>query len=135
MPNFDRVVIKADARHPRNIHLAVHPFRMPGPVAILVAGLYDPPGVPPSKRPLADRLWEGIPGLLALFFSNGKITIQHSGLFPDEEIITAATEIIAPHLEEQLALDRLGRSNGVGQPLPDLDRPGGLAGVRADQPH
>jgi hypothetical protein len=124
MPNFDRVVIKADARHPGNIHLAVHPFRMPKRVVILVAGLYDPPGVPPSKRPLADRLWEGIPGLLALFFSNGEITIQHSGLFPDEEIITAATAIITPHLEEQLVLDRLGQSDGAGEPPQDPERSG-----------
>jgi hypothetical protein len=113
VPNFDRVVIKADARSSTNIHLAVHPFRMPRPVAMLSAGPYEDLGLPPSKRPLADQLWEGIPGLSALFFSNGNITINHSGLFPDAEIIAAATEIIAPHLEEQLVLDRLGQPDQV----------------------
>jgi hypothetical protein len=107
IPNFNRVIVKADTGQSRNIHLAVHPFRMPRIAMMSMAGMYDYYGVPPAKQPLAERLWSEIPGLRTLFFRNGEITIQHNGLFSDEEIVQAATAIITPHLEEQLSLEQL----------------------------
>lgn len=56
------------------------------------------------KCRLADALFEGIPGLTRLFFTNGNITIQHSGAFPGKDILAAAKAIIQPALEAQLAL-------------------------------
>lgn len=64
--------------------------------------------LPAWQTDLADELWDGIPGLNTLFFHNGSITIQHSGLFEDAEIIDAATRIITPFLQTQLTLDMLG---------------------------
>ncbi len=107
-PDFNRVVIRNRTQDEKNIHLAVHPFKCDGLRQINVKGDYTDifKGLPPDWMiHLADDLWDGIPGLARLFFSNGQITIQHTGTFDDKEIIEAAKEIIEPFLTEQLTLD------------------------------
>ncbi len=59
------------------------------------------------QKNLAGSLWDEIPGIAILFFLNGEITIQHQGIFSDEEIIEAATEIIEPFLVENHNLNNL----------------------------
>ncbi len=110
---FDQVVIRNKTERARNIHLAVHPFAqarllcMDSPTNY---GLYsnDPEAEWSEElKALAAQLWEGIPGLDALLFANGTITIQHCGVFDDAEIIKAAAEIIRPVLEKTLAFQKL----------------------------
>lgn len=111
--NFDRVIIKDVTRTETNIHLAVHPFTTPNAELVMMMSRerYQSPSgteLPEWQQRLADALWDGIPGLDTLFFNNGEITLQHTGVFSDAEIIEAAEEIIRPVLETQLTLKKLG---------------------------
>ena len=110
--NFNRVVIREQTQHENNIHLAVHPFKTPNATLYLMmtAHNYDSfrkPEMPQYMKDLADKLWNSIPGLSTLFFGNGKITLQHVGVFTDTEIVEAATPIITEVLEANLALENL----------------------------
>lgn len=110
---FDKVVIRNKTEQEHNIHLAVHPFPVDGMIRS-----FDHSGdrdtlfnesepLPEWQGKLVDTLYERIPGLQALFFRNGGITLQHSGVFDDEAIITEAEAILRPVLEENLRLKRL----------------------------
>ena len=108
MGRFDRVVIRDRTEHQGNIHLAVHPFKCDGLRRIENPGDYmdiRKGPLPDYLASLADALWDGIPGLTRLFFSNGQITLQHTGVFDDKEIVAAARELLEPILETNLALD------------------------------
>lgn len=108
MPDFNRVVIRDRTENAHNIHLAVHPFRCDSPRKIDSQGdymnIFKGP-LPDWLARLADGLWDAIPALTCLLFRNGEITIQHTGVFDDKEIVEAAKEIIEPFLTEQLTLD------------------------------
>lgn len=106
--DFDRVVIKDVTRMENNIHLAVHPFSTPNAELIMMMSKNRFVELPEWQQKLADALWDNIPGLDTLFFNNGGITLQHTGIFSDAEIIEAAEEIIRPVLETQLTLRKLG---------------------------
>lgn len=107
---FNKVVIKNTTQQEENVHLAVHPFKCDKMAMMMGKGDYGTDyfnsgwEMPEYQKKLADQLWEEIPGLHNLFFSNGQITLQHVGLFTDEQIIEAATEIIRPILEQNLLL-------------------------------
>lgn len=112
--DFDRVVIKNVTQQKHNVHIAVHPFKSAGLRMMMRPGDYDETGdeykgapIPEWQRGLADSLWERIPGLHTLFFGNGQITIQHAGIFDDEDIIEAAAAILQPVLQAQLLLESL----------------------------
>lgn len=114
MPDFNRVVIRNVTQHDRNIHLSVHPFPLEAVIRMMeTKGEYgnhfqdDPPE---WRQRLADALWDALPGLTRLFFANGSITLQHSGVFSDAEIIEAATEVIQPVLAGQLLLQQVAES-------------------------
>ena len=107
---FQRVVIKQGwPEQQHNIHLAVHPFSF-GRIRMMNykgdEGIFDEPLLP-WQQAIADALWDSIPGLARLFFTNGAITIQHNGAFADAEIVATATEILRPALEEELQLSGL----------------------------
>lgn len=111
--SFNVVVFRNKTKRVNNIHLSVHPFYQPFVYSMYFRGdykehiPYNNGGIALCWRPLADKLWDNIPGLNVLFFLNGEIILQHSGVFPDNEIIEAAREIILPYLEEQLKLNNL----------------------------
>lgn len=106
---FDKVVIRQQTTQANNIHLAVHPFRSPTLYMMTHTDSYDDgrykPPMPQYMRDLADKLWLLVPGLQTLFFDNGRITVQHVGLFEDSEIIEAITPTIRAVLETSLTLD------------------------------
>ncbi len=114
MERFNEVVIKNVTEQPKNIHLAVHPFPFNRIKMMMHKGDYtnnDGTELEEWQKHLADDLWDKIPGISDLFFCNGEITIQHQGVFEDEEIIEVATEIIKPYLDKNLNLiNLLGRS-------------------------
>lgn len=118
MPDFNRVVIRDRTKQQYNIHLAVHPFHFTEGIRMMSSeDAVDDfmtrasnehnaanPLTGPQAR-LAKNLMASIPGIQHLFFANGAITIQHTGVFDDKAIIAAAKEIIEPFLTEQLTLD------------------------------
>ena len=107
------VIIKNITQQETNIHLAVHPFRNTGGIVMMswkghygtTIGEQEP--MAEWKQRLADSLWDDLPGLRTLFFTNGGITLQHGGIFNDDEIIKLAEEIIRPVLETQALLESL----------------------------
>jgi len=104
---FNKVVIRDVTQQKHNVHLAVHPFPFGSILMMMHKGSYtnhDGTELIDWQKSLADSLWDNIPGLSDLFFSNGNITIQHHGIFEDEDIKTAAEAIIRPFLEENLKL-------------------------------
>ena len=108
MEFFKEVVFKNLTLQKNNIHLGVHPFRMgEGIVMMMSKGDY---GLSHQKldsqweKDLADKLWDNIPGMDILFFDNGEVTLQHKGIYEDEELISVAEQIIRPILEWGLAL-------------------------------
>ncbi|KKM96752.1 hypothetical protein LCGC14_1174890 [marine sediment metagenome] len=105
MVDFNKVVIRDTPKQEGNIHLSVHPFRVDSIHMMSQRGEYghdwkEP--IPPWQRLVADALWDSIPGLTTLFFQNGKVTLQHSQVFPDHEIAQAAKEVLTPFLENNL---------------------------------
>lgn len=107
MSLVDKVIISNRTTSRHNIHLAVHPFSHNGIIMMMQKGDYDNHRgdvLAEWKQKLADSLWDKIPGLHSLFFQNGEITIQHVGLYSDEEIISEAEAIIMPVLKGQLLL-------------------------------
>ena len=111
---FDKVVIKNNTTGANNIHLAVHPFRCAYVIKhMMEKGDYDVgygetrEPLPDWQQKLSDELWDNIPGLQSLFFQNGEITLQHSGVFDDTEIIKSSTDILNPYLERELRLQKL----------------------------
>jgi len=110
---FKQVVIKNVTQQKHNIHLAVHPFYFDEVIRHFEkqgdykGGSFQETEVVDWQRRLLDELWAGIPGLHSVFFTNGEITLQHAGIFDDEEIITSASEIIQPYLEQELKLRQL----------------------------
>lgn len=111
MSTFNKVVFRHVGVSERNVHIAVHPF----PCEDGTRGMswrtdYGSPlkeALAEWKCRLADALWDGIPGLHDLFFSNGMISIQHTGAFSDKEVLTAAEAIIRPVLAAQLAVSQM----------------------------
>ena len=111
---FDKIVIKNRTTHENNIHLAVYPFPMTGPDWIRSFRYKGDPDTDLGRESLVDwqrkcvdQFFEILPGLQAVFLRNGEITLQHSGVFSDEEIVEAASKILRPVLEENLRLERL----------------------------
>lgn len=107
---FDKVVIRNVTSQATNVHLAVHPFRCFDGIRMMMHrgdynDLFKKEELSEWKQRLADALWDEIPGLQNLFFSNGEITLQHHGVFEDAAIAAAATEIIQPALEAQALLE------------------------------
>lgn len=109
--NFNKVIIKNVTQQPNNIHIAVHPFPIKVIRMMMYKGDYEDSDYKGElsqwQKELSDKLFDNIPGLSDLFFDNGNITIQHSGVFSDPEIYNAAVEIIEPYLKSQLALQSL----------------------------
>jgi hypothetical protein len=109
---FNRVVIINKTQQAENIHLAVHPFPFDHWITSMHKkgdyghsfGEEGPEVTSEWQQRLADALWDGIPGLDTIFFKNGEITLQHAGVFSDEEIIEGAIAIIKPVLEQNLIL-------------------------------
>ena len=112
---FDIVVIK---RLPQsesgNIHLALHPFHLVGPEWIRsfkhkgdFDTIFDREPLPEWQQKLVDELFESLPGLQTVFFKNGEITLQHSEVFSDDEIVEAATKLLHPVLSINLQLTKL----------------------------
>ena len=111
MKFFKEVVFKDLTQQRYNIHLGVHPFRMgKGLVMMDEKGDYGLHYEEESKqlaqweKDLADQLWDNIPGMDVLFFDNGKVVIQHKGIYEDDQIIPVVEQIIRPVLEWGLAL-------------------------------
>lgn len=107
MKGFNKVVVRNVTQQKNNVHLAVHPFFFNRILMMMNKGDYsnhDGSELTDWQKHLADELWNNIPGLSDLFFCNGEITIQHTGIFNDSEIFDAASEIIRPYLEENLTL-------------------------------
>jgi hypothetical protein len=112
MSRFDRVVVVNKTMHAHNVHLGVHPFSFPSGIKMMTRkGDYDfylkSGEMAEWQKKLADELWDGIPGLSTLFFDNGQITLQHSGVFTDHDIVAEATDIITPFLEQEMLLKNL----------------------------
>lgn len=113
-PAFNKVVIKP-SDSPRegahNIWLAVHPLKLDYIRGSDRPGDYGRIGnwsdTPQYLKDLIDQLWDTLPGLHHLSFSNGQVVIQHSGAFSDQEITEVAIEIIRPVLEANLSLESL----------------------------
>jgi hypothetical protein len=105
---FNKVVFHPVDSSERNIHIAVHPFPCDDVIRLMESpgdyGRVTQEPLTEWKRRLADALFEGIPGLTHLFFTNGNITIQHAGIFSQAEILAGAEAIVRPVLEVQLAL-------------------------------
>ena len=55
-----------------------------------------------SQQNLAKQLFEEVPGINALFLGNGCVTIQHTGVFNDDEVVELATSVLTPYLEAEL---------------------------------
>jgi len=110
-PNFNQVVFKADTSHSQIVQMAIHPFFINQMVIMPAPGNYgillDTPAIADYQKQLADALWDHIPGLSCLFFTNGSIVIQHAGVFSSEEIAAAAEKIILPVLENTLRFTHL----------------------------
>lgn len=112
MDKFNKVVLRNKTEQMCNVHIAAHPFRCEYSIkAMNYKGDYrfflSEETMPEWQQKLADQLWDGIPGLHTLFFTNGNITIQHSGVFDDDDIFEAACEIIRPVLETNKLLNDL----------------------------
>lgn len=107
---FNKVVIKNTTQFHHNVWLAVYPFYVADMVRMEHKGHYgydwDTGSISEWQKALADKLWDKLPGLQTIYFDNGEIILQHNGLFSDEEIIAAATEVIQPVLEDNLLLQR-----------------------------
>ena len=108
---FNKVAINDVTKQSNNVHLGVHPFYCQEAIRMMeYKGHYGhlrQEELPEWKKTLADLLWDTIPGLQALFFRNGGITLQHSGAFSDKKIVEAATQIIRPFLEGELKLQNI----------------------------
>lgn len=112
---FNKVVFRHVGRGEQNIHIAVHPFPCNDGLRMMsyrqdYGNLFKDELVE-WKKGLADALWDGIPGLSRLFFSNGSITLQHEGVFTDVEILEEAEAIIRPILQAQLVLSQMWTEN------------------------
>ncbi len=108
---FNKVVINDVTQHKHNIHLAVHPFPFDSIKMMMNKGDYtnhDGTELNEWQTRLADSLWDNLPGVNDLFFNNGGITIQHNGIFEDNEIIEVAIEIIEPFLQANLKIIQQG---------------------------
>ena len=108
--NLGTIRIKATGRDLHNIRLAVYPFRQDSIYMLEYRGDYghswqEP--LSPWKVALADTLWDSIPGLQRIFYSNGEISLQHSGAFEDAEVKDLAVSIISPALEQELRLQMM----------------------------
>ncbi|MCK9369899.1 hypothetical protein M0R04_08345 [Candidatus Dojkabacteria bacterium] len=109
---FNKVIIKNVTEQKHNIHLAVHPFRCDYFIkSFRGKGDYqmirDTEELPEWQKKLSDDLYDNIPGLREIYFSNGEITLQHVGVFEDEELIEEASKIIEPYLTTNLKLEGL----------------------------
>ena len=123
--SFKRVVIRNNTEQQHNIHITVHPF----PIKSIYMfswkgdyGHYEDKELSQYQKSLADKLWDEIPGLHSMFFSNGNITLQHTGIFPDNDIYEVAVSIIQPVLEENLKLELL--TEGLLEDM-ELEEPNG----------
>jgi len=110
---FRQIRIRNITQEQQAVNLAVYPFScMEGTRMMYCRGEYNDilsGELSQWKRALADALWDGVPGLNILYFSNGGITLRHNGVCDDAEVIELATAIITPALEQNLALSILGK--------------------------
>lgn len=111
---FNRVVIRPRGGQLGNIHLGVWPFSVGSIVGIEHYSLETQLAkLPEPYAALARTLWDAVPGIKHLYFSNGQITIQHSGAFDDEEIIDVVSPIIHPVLEAALDPEEPSPNDGA----------------------
>ena len=108
------VIIKEVTTQGRNVQLAVYPFfttyhihhfRRRGQFDMIWEG----DKLPEWHKSLSNILFDKVPGLQDLFFTNGEITLQHSGVLEDAEVIELTKEVITPFLEQELRLRMLDR--------------------------
>ncbi len=98
---FDRVVIKISPRSKEgNLHILVHPFNTDHIVMMMgkESIRWRKEELHEWQVPLAEQLFDKIPGLQTLFFNNGEITMQHAGVFSDTEVFLKVKEIVEPVL-------------------------------------
>ncbi|MAH47252.1 hypothetical protein CMI37_15615 [Candidatus Pacearchaeota archaeon] len=111
MTNFNQVKYIDQTEQRGNIHIAVHPFRVEKLAMMSWKGDYgtfvDEHPLSETQQRLADKLWEEVPGLRTLFFANGQITLQHSQVFNDTEIVESARPFIESVLNANLELETL----------------------------
>jgi hypothetical protein len=102
---FNRVVLRAESLQRGNIHIAVWPFALDDIYSMesYMRKVRDETlKLPEWLRPLAQQLWDEIPGLKMLSFSNAQIVIQHAKVFEDSEILQVAAPLIEPVLRANL---------------------------------
>ena len=102
-----KMIAKALVSACEDLRLAVHPFTVTGGLYLMNnKGDYGTDTPKPElfqwQKELADTLWDVIPGLLTLFFSNGEIHIRHSGCFSNKELESVALSVIKPFLSREL---------------------------------
>lgn len=86
---------------------AVYPFPIDGVRFMFSKGHYDDGNrddLPVWMRQLADKLWDSIPGIQQIIFSNGEIQLTNSGVCTQAEVIEMAKAIILPFLEVEFRL-------------------------------
>ena len=108
--DLNKPIIKDVTLDSKNVHLAVYPFFHGAINMMMHMGDYGEHGYNPMQEwehELSDKLWNNIPCLNMMFFSNGNITLQHNGLLTDAEVIELATPIIMPYLETNIKLKQL----------------------------
>ncbi len=109
MSDYNKVVLFQRPATLGVIALTVHPFFLIGIHLIIGKGHYgfNEEDLGENFRRLSDRLWEAIPGIESISFSNSSIIITHKGVFPEEDLVNSIKLLVRPELEANVRLQSL----------------------------